>query len=145
MNRWVRSDSVVGLRCTFIYFPFSFLFLFLFGSHPSNHVIPPEPCGQPSTPRVSTLPGVPSPSSHLRERSQTGTDGQQRNASTVFPKNNTTFESQILSLQSSHPVLHLDTHQQDNQQITDIWSKTNCAIVYSLSTKREHMTFDKSA
>lgn len=35
---------------------------------------------------------------------------------------------------------------QDSQQITDIWSKTNCWIVRRVTTTREtHMMFDKSA
>lgn len=45
------------------------------------------------------------------ERSQIGTDGRQPSASTVYPKKNTMFQSQILPLQPLHPMSLLDTHQ----------------------------------
>lgn len=88
-------------------------FRFDFASlYPSRRVIPPWLCVWPSA-RCQSRPFL----AFLRLQvicasvPKTGTDGRQPSVSTVYPKKNTIFQSQILSLQPSHPMSLLDTHQ----------------------------------
>lgn len=120
--------------------------------YPSRCVIPPWLCVWPSA-RCQSQPflAVSSPSSRLCGAIPNWHrwTAAEREYSISKEKHNVSEpDFTPPALTSNVPSWHSSAvwRLQDSQQITDIWSKTNCWIVCRLTTTRgTHMMFDKSA